>query len=50
MWHGGSLPHRPFQDMIELDPSRRAQITVWDRDHFLSCQSCTGGGRISKAV
>jgi pimeloyl-ACP methyl ester carboxylesterase len=25
-----------FRDLIELDPSRRAQITVWDRDHFLS--------------
>jgi pimeloyl-ACP methyl ester carboxylesterase len=25
-----------FRDLIELDPSRRAQIMAWDRDHFLS--------------
>ncbi len=25
-----------FRDLIELDPSRRAQIAAWDRDHFLS--------------
>lgn len=25
-----------FRDLIELDPSRRAQIMAWDTDHFLS--------------